>query len=165
MTSNENNPPQGSPLESTGEDDNMSRFSFLRGTVALVATAWGTMTLFPVYQYLKSPGDEAEESHVASVDLGDKSRIPPGTGKIFKFGSIPGIITCTLDGEYHAFSAICTHLGCTVQFREDKQEIWCACHGGCYDAATGKNIAGPPPRPLKPLTVNIVNDKIVVSKA
>ncbi len=94
------------------------------------------MALCPVYQYLKDSGIETEGSLLTSVEIGDKSSVPPGTGRLFKFGSIPGIITCTKDGEYHAFSAICTHLGCTVQFRDDKQEIWCACHGDCYDAAT-----------------------------
>jgi Rieske Fe-S protein len=158
------NSAQTSDSGENNEEENISRSKFLKGAVCLFATAWGTMTLCPIYQYLKDSGQETEGSHVTSVEIGDKSTVPPGTGKLFKFGSIPGIITCTKDGEYHAFSAICTHLGCTVQFRDDKQEIWCACHGGCYDAASGKNIAGPPPKPLKPLKVDVLDGKIVVSK-
>ncbi|HET8580537.1 MAG TPA: Rieske 2Fe-2S domain-containing protein, partial [Nitrospiraceae bacterium] len=62
-----------------------------------------------------------------------------------------------------AFSAVCTHLACTVQYRPDLIHIWCACHNGHYDL-NGINIAGPPPRPLEPYVVNVRGDKIVVSK-
>ena len=67
--------------------------------------------------------------------------------------------------EYLVTVGICTHLGCTVQYREDKDAIWCACHGGQYDAHTGKNVAGPPPKPLTPLKVEVSGDKIIVSLA
>ena len=71
----------------------------------------------------------------------------------------------TPGGELHAFTAICTHLACTVQYREEKQDIWCACHNGIYDL-NGKNVSGPPPRPLDPYKVQVAADgKILVSKA
>ncbi|MBI2884427.1 MAG: Rieske 2Fe-2S domain-containing protein, partial [Candidatus Methylomirabilis oxyfera] len=62
-----------------------------------------------------------------------------------------------------AFSAVCTHLQCTVQYREDRQDIWCACHNGVYDL-NGKNISGPPPRPLEALKLNVRGDQIIVMK-
>lgn len=123
------------------------------------------MALFPLYLYLKPAAQEDEGSQVESVVVGAAADIPPGTGKNFKFGSIPAVITHTKDGEFHAFSAICSHLGCTVQFRPDHQQIWCACHGGCYDPSSGKNIAGPPPKPLKALKATLTDGKIVVSRA
>ncbi len=67
--------------------------------------------------------------------------------RIFKFGNKLGIILITPDNKLKAFSAICTHLSCTVQYRRDLQIIWCACHNGRYDLE-GRNISGPPPRPL-----------------
>ena len=70
----------------------------------------------------------------------------------------------TASGELRAFSAICTHLNCTVQYRDDLGHIWCACHNGHYDL-NGRNIAGPPPRPLEALVVNVRGDQIVVRKA
>jgi len=82
---------------------------------------------------------------------------------VFPFGSEPGIVIETPGGEIRAFSAVCTHLACTVQYREDLQHIWCACHNGHYDLF-GKNISGPPPRPLTRYTVNVRGDEIVVSK-
>jgi cytochrome b6-f complex iron-sulfur subunit len=50
-----------------------------------------------------------------------------------------------------------------VQYNSEKANIWCACHGGVYDAKTGKNIAGPPPKPLKPLNVDVVDGQLIVS--
>jgi Rieske Fe-S protein len=59
--------------------------------------------------------------------------------------------------------ATCTHLACTVQYREDIGHIWCACHNGHFDL-NGLNISGPPPRPLDQFVVNETADQIVVSK-
>ena len=53
-----------------------------------------------------------------------------------------------------AFSSTCTHLGCLVNYRRDKQEFVCPCHSGRYDL-TGKNIGGPPPAPLTRFPVRI----------
>ncbi|MDP2471857.1 MAG: Rieske 2Fe-2S domain-containing protein, partial [Candidatus Palauibacterales bacterium] len=60
-------------------------------------------------------------------------------------------------------SAVCTHLSCTVQYREDLRQIWCACHNGHFDL-NGRNVQGPPPRPLDAFDVNVRGDEIVVSK-
>ncbi len=103
------------------------------------------------------------ESSASSVVAGKKAELKPNTGKIFKFGNKPGILLQTPAGEYRAFSAICTHLDCTVQYREEEKLIWCACHNGRYDL-TGKNISGPPPRPLEEFKVNVRGDEIIVSR-
>jgi Rieske Fe-S protein len=67
------------------------------------------------------------------------------------------------DGTYKALSATCTHLGCTVQYRSDLHEIWCACHNGTYDL-NGRNVSGPPPRPLDVFDVHVRGDEIVVNR-
>ncbi len=51
------------------------------------------------------------------------------------------------DGEFHAISATCTHLGCTVQWRGEEKEFDCPCHGSRFDA-DGNVLGGPAPRPL-----------------
>ena len=118
--------------------------------------------LYPAVKFMMPP--EVPEAPQLTVVAGKVSDLRPNAGKIFKFGSKPGIVIETPTGEIRAFSAVCTHLACTVQYREDLQAIWCACHNGHYDL-NGKNIAGPPPRPLEPYTVHIRGDEIVVSKA
>jgi Rieske Fe-S protein len=119
--------------------------------------------LYPVTRYLIPP--KAAEATAASVTLEIKApTVKSNTGQIFKFGSKPAILVRTPAGELRAFTAVCTHLNCTVQYREDLRHIWCACHNGHFDPATGRNIAGPPPRPLEQYTVNLRGDTIVVSR-
>ena len=117
--------------------------------------------LYPIIEFLIPP--RVPEATQSNVVAGKVNELKPNSGKIFKFGTQPGIVVKTQTGEVRAFSAICTHLNCTVQYREDIQHIWCACHNGHYDL-NGKNIAGPPPRPLEQYTVNIRGDEVVVSK-
>lgn len=104
---------------------------------------------------------EAVQSSVVAAKIGE---LPLNTGKTFRFGSKPGILVHTQTDEYVAFSAICPHLQCTVQYRDDFKHIWCACHNGHFDL-TGKNIAGPPPRPLDAYQVDVRGEEIVVSRS
>ncbi len=103
------------------------------------------------------------ESSAASVVAAKTTDLKPNEGRIFKFGSKPGLLVQTAEGEYRAFSATCTHLDCTVQFRADEKMIWCACHNGRYDL-TGRNVSGPPPRPLEQFQVNVRGQEIIVSR-
>ena len=118
--------------------------------------------LYPVTRYIIPP--EAGESSASSVSLPfGPDEIARNSAKPFRFGNVPGILVRTESGELRAFSAVCTHLQCTVQYREDISHIWCACHNGHFDL-TGRNIQGPPPRPLDAFEVNVRGDEIVVSK-
>ncbi|MBZ5498421.1 MAG: Rieske 2Fe-2S domain-containing protein [Acidobacteriia bacterium] len=132
--------------------------NYLLGTGALATLA---AILYPVVKFMIPP--RVVESSASSVVAGKVSELRPNVGKIFKFGSKPGLLIQTPAGEYRAFSAVCTHLDCTVQYSTDEKLIWCACHNGRYDL-TGKNISGPPPRPLEAFTVNVRGDEIVVSR-
>ncbi len=131
----------------------------------LLGTGFGAMAvwmLYPVIRYLIPP--TSGEPSVANVTVPWKlAEIKANSGRIFRFGSLPGILIKTPAGELRAFTAVCTHLNCTVQYREEKQDIWCACHNGVYDL-NGKNVSGPPPRPLEPYKVYVKGDEIVVSK-
>jgi Rieske Fe-S protein len=66
----------------------------------------------------------------------------------FEFNGKPCLLVLTPGGEIRAFNAICTHVGCTVEFRAAQSDIFCNCHNGVYDL-NGKNVSGPPPRPLQ----------------
>ncbi|MBX2860993.1 MAG: Rieske (2Fe-2S) protein [Vampirovibrio sp.] len=143
----------------------ISRRRFIKVVLGFFALLWGAVTTFPIFKYLTATSDETAGEEVASVSLGSADAIAKGTGKNFQFGHKPAIIYRDDAGDFHAFSAICTHLGCTVQFSQEKNNIWCACHGGQYDAASGKNIAGPPPKPLAPLNAAVVNGEVFVSRA
>ena len=116
---------------------------------------------YPVVKYLVPPAvPNLGQDEIVAAKVGD---LKPNSSKVFRFGSRPALLLLTAEGEYHAVSAVCTHLGCTVQYRTDMREIWCACHNGTY-SLDGRNISGPPPRPLENFLVNIRGNEIVVSR-
>jgi Rieske Fe-S protein len=137
----------------------VSRRSFLDyilggGTLAMLGSMF-----FPILKYIMPPPiPQAVQNDVVAGKAGE---LAPNTGKVFRFGNKPGILVRTPEGDYRAFSAVCTHLQCTVQYRDDFKHIWCACHNGHFDL-TGRNIEGPPPRPLEEYRVEIRGEEVVV---
>jgi Rieske Fe-S protein len=117
--------------------------------------------LYPIVRYMIPP--EEPEATSTAVMAGKVKDFPANSGKIVRFGERPAIVVHLPSGEFRAFSASCTHLGCTVQYRADREQIWCACHNGAFDL-TGKNVSGPPPRPLDAFEVVVRGDDVVVGK-
>lgn len=141
----------------------MTRRSFLDWFLTTSGGALLVSIIYPIARYLIPP--QVEESTSRTVTLPIKpEEVKPNSGQIFRFGSQPGILLRTPGGELRAFTAVCTHLACIVQYRPDLSHIWCACHNGHFDL-NGKNIAGPPPKPLEKYEVNVRADRVVVSKA
>jgi Rieske Fe-S protein len=123
--------------------------------------AWMGSVIYPALRFLSPPPEQ--EAAVSSVKAVTLTEMQPNSGKIFKFGRKPALIVRRPDGTFGAFLAKCTHLDCVVQYREDKERIWCACHDGFYDL-NGTNVAGPPPRPLDALEVHIKGDDVYVTR-
>lgn len=117
--------------------------------------------LYPAMRYIIPP--PVAESSSRFVVAAKVSELKNNSGKVFKFGSRPALLVRLTDGSYRAFSAVCTHLNCTVQYRSDLREIWCACHNGLYDLE-GRNVSGPPPRPLESYEVHIQGEDVVVTR-
>lgn len=115
--------------------------------------------VYPIARYLVPP--ELAEAAPPSVNAGKAVTLAANAGRIVPFGTQPVIVIRTTAGELRAFSATCTHLTCTVQYRPDFEHIWCACHNGHYDL-NGRNIAGPPPRPLDAFDVTVQGEDIIV---
>jgi Rieske Fe-S protein len=143
------------------KSERLSRKRFIDWLVGTSAGGFLVSLLYPVGRYIMPP--DVPESSVNSVIVPfTPTDLAPNSGRIFKFGNRPGILVKTPGGELRAFSARCTHLDCTVQYRDDLSHIWCACHNGHFDL-NGSNIAGPPPEPLTAFDVNQRGDQIVVS--
>jgi cytochrome b6-f complex iron-sulfur subunit len=138
-----------------------TRRSFIDILLGSSLSATVLSIIYPVVEFLIPPA--VSESQQNNVIAGSAKELKPNSGIVFKFGSQPAILVRAPTGELRAFTAVCTHLNCTVQYREDLQHIWCACHGGQFDL-NGINVAGPPPRPLEQYAVNLSGDDIVVSK-
>ena len=117
--------------------------------------------LYPVIRFLNPP--LVTEAAVNEVDAGKVQSLTPNSGKIVRFGSKPALLVRVNETEWKAFSAVCTHLHCTVQYRAATHQIWCPCHNGTYDMS-GKVVSGPPPDPLEEYAVNLRGDEVVISK-
>jgi thiosulfate dehydrogenase [quinone] large subunit len=94
----------------------------------------------------------------AAIPVGSaKSFIDPATGE-------PAWAVHTTSATFVAFSAICTHAGCTVQYDPSTVQFICPCHGGTYNARTGRVVAGPPPAPLPAIPVRAVDGQLRVNR-
>jgi cytochrome b6-f complex iron-sulfur subunit len=110
---------------------------------------------YPITRFLGTPRlPEAATNQVQVGPTNDPELVEKGF-KIVPFGNQPVIVIRLSDTDIRAFSAVCTHLACIVEFQKARQDIFCNCHNGVYDLH-GRNIAGPPPRPLTPFQVHIV---------
>ena len=130
-----------------------------------LGTSLGAMcvsVLYPVARYVIPP--DLPEAPTKRAVAAREGELKPNEARVFRFGSHPGLLVRDADGGYRAFEATCTHLSCTVQYRGDLKQIWCACHNGFYDL-NGRNVSGPPPRPLEQYAVHVANGEVVVSKA
>ena len=136
-----------------------------RGFVSLLLggsfVASAVAFLYPVLRYLNPP--KMADMGSDSVLAGKVGELKLNSGKIFRFGSRPGLLVRTAEGDYRAMSATCTHLSCTVQYRDDLREVWCACHNGKYNL-DGRNVSGPPPRPLEAFDVQVKGEEIFVRR-
>ena len=140
------------------EEKEISRRTFVDWVIKgglLVALAGA---LYPALSYLRPVmrrGSISEMEEVGSVD-----DIPVWGGKKVIVGGSAVLVVRT-PNAFKAFSAICTHLGCLVDWDDQKRQIVCPCHAGVFDL-DGRRISGPPPRPLPVYTVNVINGKIFV---
>jgi thiosulfate dehydrogenase [quinone] large subunit len=96
--------------------------------------------------------------------LARPGEISPGSAKRFTDSSngSPAWLVHLPAGGYRAFTAVCTHAGCTVDFQTADQQFSCPCHGGVFSAASGAVEAGPPPRPLETVAVRVNGDTVLL---
>jgi Rieske Fe-S protein len=96
----------------------------------------------------------------SSGAIGTTSEVPVGSGKIFAADKV--VVTQPTQGDFKAFSAICTHQGCVVADIKG-EDIDCTCHGSKFSIADGSVITGPATKPLEALKVTVKGDQISVS--
>src|SRR5690348_15921307 len=98
-----------------------------RSLLTILLGGWGAGVLgaviYPIVRFL-APTD-IPEAPTLSVSTGKASDLVPNSGRIVPFGTQPAIVIRLATGELRAFTAMCTHLSCTVQYRADLQQIWC----------------------------------------
>ena len=107
--------------------------------------------------------EKASASTLTWVSVGSADSIKPGQVQKVTVGGLSIYLSCNDDKSFVALSAKCTHLGCTVTWDTGRNQYACPCHGGRFDQS-GKNISGPPPRPLSQYEVRVDPDKTVYVK-
>lgn len=78
------------------------------------------------------------------------------------YGDMP-VLIINAGGQFRAFSAFCTHLGCILNWDENDKKIKCPCHGAIFDI-NGNLLCGPPPKPLQSIPVKIEGKEIYIGE-
>lgn len=89
----------------------------------------------------------------------------PTTGPRLAKQNIYGILV-NWYGEFKAYSAVCPHLNCTLRWvseKPEKQRLWCNCHEGSFDPATGAVTGGPPPRGLDVFGIEVKDNSVFLT--
>jgi len=136
-----------------------SRRTFLIDAVLVVAGALGLGGLTTrFFQYLVPPPPPEREVELATIRL---DAIPDGGGAIVHLPS--GHVAMERRGDaVIAHSAVCSHLGCIVEWRPQGARAWlCPCHKGAY-GHDGGVLAGPPPRPLSAIPAEVRDGTVYV---
>src|SRR5215208_5284457 len=92
--------------------------------------------------------------------IAGESEVAPGSAYKFKDSGNPAFLVHLDNGDFVAYSAICTHQGCTVDYKDGN--LACPCHGSVFDPANGAAVvAGPAPRPLPEIPVKVEGGEVV----
>jgi cytochrome b6-f complex iron-sulfur subunit len=102
-----------------------------------------------------------EEMPVDPVSAGSIEEFPLNSSKTLRFGRYPALII-HLPVGFRAYSAVCTHFACIVKWDHNLGKIVCPCHEGLFDPLDGSVISGPPPSPLKQLSIEVIDEQVFI---
>ena len=108
-------------------------------------------------------GDKSSDKGSSSSDeaaIAAESNVAPGSAVSFKDAGSPAVLVHLDNGDFVAYSAVCTHQACTVAYKNG--QLACPCHGSVFDPADGAAVvAGPAPEPLAEIPVKVQGGDIV----
>ena len=133
-----------------------SRRRFIQLGIAAVAAAWAGSI---VQSRLFPSQSTAQEAEPVEIPL---SELPEGGVTYITYGGVDTVVMRTRE-SIKAFSLVCTHLACLVEWQENELEFYCPCHDGRFDQF-GEVIAGPPPVPLEQFPVKVEGDTVIVGE-
>ncbi len=107
-----------------------------------------------------TPTTESSDGGGGGAALTATSDVPVGGGAIFADEKV--VVTQPSEGDFKAFTAICTHQGCPVG-QVDGEEIQCPCHGSVFSIADGSVVNGPATSPLSEVGISVDGDQITLT--
>ncbi len=142
----------------------MTRRGFFEKLIGTLFGASGLAFFAPALAYLY-PNKNFVSGSREFLDVNGRAltaeEVTEGASRIGLIQGSPALVF-RRNGELVAFSAVCTHFGCTVAYEAADEVFVCPCHGGEYDI-DGNVIDGPPPKPLPKLKVHVEGGKILLS--
>jgi Rieske Fe-S protein len=139
------------------DDHYVSRREFTK-SLALVscATFAANATLLGLRATASTPNAEPlEPRRIAGVD-----DLPVGGAQVFDYAGAPCLLLRLERDRFRAYGQKCTHLGCPVLYLPERDQLYCPCHSGYFDARTGEVLAGPPPRALPVIALEREGDDL-----
>ena|SRR6266540_3566234 len=136
---------------------NEDRRKFLGYSLAGLALTAGASVIYSLYHYLL-PVNEIASTQKVTIPVAD---MRDGDAKMFELNGIAGVLIKKEGGAFAAFYAICTHLGCVVQWQKEKGQFLCPCHAGLF-SSDGAVLAGPPPKPLSKIPFTHANGVVSI---
>lgn len=135
----------------------MKRRSFLKAVLAGLGAVSVATFAYPLIRFLAPPGSVAVGKKVVLA----KQEIPLGSSKVVIYNDKPTIVINNPGKGFIAFSKVCTHLGCLVEYEKENNRLICPCHGGAYDLE-GNVLSGPPPKPLPKIPLKVEGEQIII---
>lgn len=136
-----------------GEELNNSRRQFLK-FLGLTSLAFFTGTLGVA---IKALFEDRRTEGLPAVRIASLASVPEGGSVNFHYPdeSYPAILVHLPGGKLVAYEQRCTHLLCPVLYEHERGRLFCPCHEGVFDPETGERTAGPPPRPLNKIKLDV----------
>ncbi len=146
---------------SRDDGEPVDRRGFLNTLLVGAVTLLGAFGTYVVGRYLWPPRAGGAGGEGGRVEAGAEDEFPVGAGKKVVYRDEPVWVIHAPFG-FVALSAVCTHLGCIVEY-DPQKEIWCPCHAAFFDLR-GNVKSGPAPAPLPSYPVGVVGGKVLVGE-
>lgn len=140
--------------------DPKTRRHFLDLLLGASALAWLASVAYPIVRYLK-PLPQTGATGPTHLTREEAAKLEQNKFIIVPVSGQRVIVLQAPDQQLFAFSAKCTHEGCTITYQPDQSQLWCPCHDGRFDL-TGRVLSGPPPQPLAKFTAQRQPDGAIV---
>ena len=110
----------------------------------------------------KSVYDARVEPTYQPLQIAGANELEPGASLNFRYPNEndTAILIRARDGKFYAYGQKCTHLSCPVYYSKDRDRLECPCHEGGFDVRDGRNLYGPPPRPLDKIAIEQRGDEV-----